>query len=46
MSKPIYLDYNATTPLSELVKAELVRLLQLDLGNPSIGTEANRDGNL
>jgi cysteine desulfurase len=35
MSKPIYLDYNATTPLSELVKAELVRLLQLDLGNPS-----------
>jgi hypothetical protein len=46
MSKPIYLDYNATTPLSELVKAELVRLLQLDLGNPFIGTEANRDGNL
>jgi cysteine desulfurase len=35
MSKPIYLDYNATTPLSELVKAELVRLLQLDFGNPS-----------
>lgn len=35
MSKPIYLDYNATTPLSKLVKAELVRLLQLDLGNPS-----------
>lgn len=35
MSKPIYLDYNATTPISELVKAELVRLLQLDLGNPS-----------
>jgi len=35
MSKPIYLDYNATTPLSQVVKAELVRLLQLDLGNPS-----------
>ena len=35
MNHPIYLDYNATTPLSELVKAELVRLLQLDLGNPS-----------
>lgn len=35
MSKPIYLDYNATTPLSELVKDELVRLIQLDLGNPS-----------
>lgn len=35
MSQRIYLDYNATTPLSELVKAELVRLLQLDLGNPS-----------
>lgn len=35
MSKPIYLDYNATTPLSQLVKAELVKLLQLDLGNPS-----------
>ncbi len=35
MNKPIYLDYNATTPLSKLVKAELVRLLQLDLGNPS-----------
>ena len=35
MNLPIYLDYNATTPLSELVKAELMRLLQLDLGNPS-----------
>jgi len=35
MNQPIYLDYNATTPLSELVKAELMRLLQLDLGNPS-----------
>lgn len=35
MNQPIYLDYNATTPLSELVKTELVRLLQLDLGNPS-----------
>jgi cysteine desulfurase len=35
MSQRIYLDYNATTPLSELVKAELVRLLELDLGNPS-----------
>ncbi len=35
MNQPIYLDYNATTLLSPLVKAELVRLLQLDLGNPS-----------
>ncbi len=35
MSQRIYLDYNATTPLSQLVKAELVRLLQLDFGNPS-----------
>lgn len=35
MSQRIYLDYNATTPLSECVKAELVRLLELDLGNPS-----------
>jgi DNA-binding transcriptional ArsR family regulator len=35
MSQRIYLDYNATTPLSKLVKAELVRLLELDLGNPS-----------
>jgi len=35
MSQQIYLDYNATTPLSELVKAELLRLLELDLGNPS-----------
>jgi cysteine desulfurase len=35
MNQPIYLDYNATTPLSQVVKAELVRLLQLDLGNPS-----------
>ncbi|MCA9195406.1 MAG: cysteine desulfurase [Planctomycetales bacterium] len=35
MSQRIYLDYNATTPLSEFVKAELVRLLELDLGNPS-----------
>jgi cysteine sulfinate desulfinase/cysteine desulfurase-like protein len=46
MSNPIYLDHNATTPLSELVKAELARLLQLDLGNPSRGTEASRGGNL
>ncbi len=35
MSQRIYLDYNATTPLSKLVKAELLRLLELDLGNPS-----------
>ena len=35
MSQQIYLDYNATTPLSELVKAELLRLLKMDLGNPS-----------
>lgn len=35
MSQRIYLDYNATTPLSALVKAELMRLLELDLGNPS-----------
>lgn len=46
MSKPIYLDYKVTTPLSQLVKAELVRLLQFDLGNPSRGTEASRGGNL
>ncbi|MBL8868275.1 MAG: cysteine desulfurase [Planctomycetaceae bacterium] len=35
MSQRIYLDFNATTPLSKLVKAELLRLLELDLGNPS-----------
>lgn len=35
MSQQIYLDYNATTPLSPLVKAELMRLIELDLGNPS-----------
>jgi cysteine desulfurase len=35
MSQRIYLDYNATTPLSEFVKAELLRILELDLGNPS-----------
>lgn len=35
MSQRIYLDYNATTPVSKLVKAELLRLLKLDLGNPS-----------
>ena len=35
MSQRIYLDYNATTPLSKLVKAELLRLLELDLCNPS-----------
>lgn len=35
MSQRIYLDYNATTPLSGLVKAELVKLLEFDLGNPS-----------
>ena len=35
MSQRIYLDYNATTPLSELVKDELARLLEMDLGNPS-----------
>lgn len=35
MSQRIYLDYNATTPLSKLVKAELLRMLELDLGNPS-----------
>lgn len=35
MNQRIYLDYNATTPLSKLVKAELLRMLELDLGNPS-----------
>ena len=35
MSSRIYLDYNATTPVSNLAKAEIARLLELDLGNPS-----------
>lgn len=29
MSQRTHLDYNATIPLSQLVKAELVRLLEL-----------------
>lgn len=31
----IYLDYNATTPLSDRVKAEIARVLEGDWGNPS-----------
>lgn len=34
MPKPIYLDHNATTPLDEEVKGEIIRCLDL-FGNPS-----------
>ena len=35
MNDRIYLDYNATTPLSKHVKAEIARILDTDFGNPS-----------
>lgn len=37
MSDRIYLDYNATTPLSKRVKDEIVRNLECNYGNPSSG---------
>ncbi len=33
--KPIYLDYNATTPLTEEVISEMLPYLQMHFGNPS-----------
>jgi cysteine desulfurase len=37
MMKPIYLDYNATTPVDPEVVAELLPYLTGDFGNPSSG---------
>jgi cysteine desulfurase len=37
MSQEIYLDYHPATPLSKSVKAKLLKLHELDLGNPSSG---------
>ena len=35
MSKPIYLDYNATTPIDTEVAAEMKRIIDSVFGNPS-----------
>ncbi len=35
MTKPIYLDYNATTPIDQRVKEEMLPYLEEHFGNPS-----------
>lgn len=37
MSKPVYLDYNATTPIAPEVAAAIRPWLETDFGNPSSG---------
>ena len=40
--KPIYLDYNASTPIDPAVAAVMHRFLEEDYGNPSSGHWASR----
>ncbi|MBR3594986.1 cysteine desulfurase [Candidatus Saccharibacteria bacterium] len=40
----IYLDFSATTPLLPAVKKELLRIMELDLGNPSSLHSAGQTG--
>lgn len=35
MSRPIYLDYNATTPVAQEVAAAMLPFLHAEFGNPS-----------
>ncbi len=37
MNQTIYLDHNATTPLSPLINAEMLKLLEFDLAIPFSG---------
>lgn len=42
MNNPIYLDYNATTPIDPEVAAEMVSVIQNHFGNPSSSYEMGR----
>ena len=42
MSKPVYLDYNATTPVDKEVLAEMLPFLSERFGNPSSSYEIGR----
>jgi cysteine desulfurase len=42
MEKPIYLDYNATTPVAPEVAEEMVPYIQAHFGNPSSGYAIGR----
>ena len=42
MKKPIYLDYNATTPLDKEVADEMISIIQNHFGNPSSSYEIGR----
>lgn len=42
MKKPIYLDYNATTPIDKEVADEMISIIQNHFGNPSSSYEIGR----
>lgn len=42
MKAPVYLDYNATTPISKEVVKEMMLYLRTNFGNPSSGYESGR----
>ncbi len=42
MKAPVYLDYNATTPISKEVVKEMMPYLRTNFGNPSSGYESGR----
>lgn len=42
MKKPIYLDYNATTPIDKEVADEMISIIQNHYGNPSSSYEIGR----
>jgi len=42
MKKPIYLDYNATTPIDPEVAKEMISIIQNHYGNPSSSYEMGR----
>lgn len=42
MKKPIYLDYNATTPIDNEVADEMISIIQNHFGNPSSSYEIGR----
>lgn len=43
MKKPIYLDYNATTPIDKEVADEMISIIQNHYGNPSSSYEIGRN---